>query len=111
MNIRKASCIGLLVLISSLTISTAQAKQGPGPGAQPATAMRRCSAFRPRRNPSANFNADAATDATWRQISRRRERKIRRLLRRRLLAHSVGFLVRRSSLSFIAKISAGPRHA
>jgi hypothetical protein len=103
MNSRKGLCIGLLILISSLTLFTAKAKQGPGPGAQPATAMPSVLSVPPAAQPSANFNADAATDALPGADSRQCDRKIRCLLRRRLLAHSVGFFVRRSSLSFTAK--------
>ena len=68
MNSHKGLCVGLLVLISSLTIFTAHAKQAPGPGAQPATAMPSVLTVPPGAQPSANFNADVATDAYLAQI-------------------------------------------
>jgi hypothetical protein len=68
MNSRKGLCIGLLVLISSLTTFTAHAKQAPGPGGKPATAMPSVLTVPPAAQPSANFNADAATEAYLAQI-------------------------------------------
>jgi STE24 endopeptidase len=63
MNLRKAACVGLLVLISYLGLCTAHAQQTPSPGAQPATAMPSVITVPPEAQPSANFNAEAATEA------------------------------------------------
>jgi STE24 endopeptidase len=68
MRSRKLFCTSLLVLISSLSLSTAHAKQAPGPGAQPATAMPSVLTVPPAAQSSANFSADAATDAYLAQI-------------------------------------------
>src|SRR6202046_2238254 len=68
MSSRKGFCIGLLVLISSLAVFTAHAKPPPVPGARPATAMPSVLTVPPTAQPSANFNADAATDAYLAQI-------------------------------------------
>src|SRR5580704_16762509 len=68
MSSRKGFCIGLLVLILSLTIFTAHAKQALGPGAQPVTAMPSVLTVPAAAQPSANFNVDAATEAYLAQI-------------------------------------------
>jgi STE24 endopeptidase len=63
MNSRITICAGLLVLILSLSLCAARAEQTPAPGVQPATAMPSVITVPPEAQPSAHFNADAATEA------------------------------------------------
>jgi STE24 endopeptidase len=63
MNSRQRLCTGLFVLILSLGLYTARAQQTPAPGAQPKTVMPSVLIVPPEAQPSANFNAEAATEA------------------------------------------------
>jgi STE24 endopeptidase len=63
MKLRTGICVGLLGFIFTLGLCPAHGEQLPTPGAQPATAMPSVLTVPPEGRPSANFSADAATEA------------------------------------------------
>jgi len=63
MNLRSRLRHGLAVVCLSLISAIAMAETAPAPGALPDTAMPSVITVPPEAQPSANFNADAATNA------------------------------------------------
>jgi hypothetical protein len=68
MNVRKVKFAGLAVLAMLVFASTFHAQQMPGPGEKPATVMPDVLQVPAAAQPSAHFDADAATEAYLAQI-------------------------------------------